>query len=246
MGLAAPINKRTGELEADGILPGWHGIRPARRDGARLGLPVQLENDANVGALGEKVFGAGTRRRRPDLRPALRGRRRRADPRRPAVPRRARCRRRDRPRARARARADLPLRQPRLPGDRRQPRRGRGAARAQHRPAVSVADLLGSSRTATGAHGAPSRTRARRSAAARRCSSTSSTRSWSSSAASSPPPATCCSTRSAPRSSGTACCPRPPRVRVIAGTLGDRAEVLGAAALILAQSPRALARRVEQ
>jgi len=26
---------------------------------ARLGVPVQLENDGNVGALGEKVFGAG-------------------------------------------------------------------------------------------------------------------------------------------------------------------------------------------
>jgi predicted NBD/HSP70 family sugar kinase len=59
MGLAAPINKTTGELEADGILPGWHGIRPATEMEARLGVPVQLGNDANVGALGEKVFGAG-------------------------------------------------------------------------------------------------------------------------------------------------------------------------------------------
>jgi predicted NBD/HSP70 family sugar kinase len=59
MGLAVPINKVTGELEADGILPGWHGIRPAVEMEARLGVPVQLDNDANVGALGEKVFGAG-------------------------------------------------------------------------------------------------------------------------------------------------------------------------------------------
>jgi predicted NBD/HSP70 family sugar kinase len=58
MGLAAPINKRTGELDADGILPGWHGIRPVAEMEARLGLPVALENDANVGALGEKAFGA--------------------------------------------------------------------------------------------------------------------------------------------------------------------------------------------
>lgn len=58
MGLAAPINKATGELEADGILPGWHGIRPAAEMESRLGLHVQLENDANVGALGEKAFGA--------------------------------------------------------------------------------------------------------------------------------------------------------------------------------------------
>ena len=59
MGLAAPINRTTGELEANGILPGWHGIRPAAEMEARLGVPVQLENDANAGALGEKLFGAG-------------------------------------------------------------------------------------------------------------------------------------------------------------------------------------------
>ncbi|MBV9944484.1 MAG: ROK family transcriptional regulator [Solirubrobacterales bacterium] len=58
MGLAVPINKATGDLEADGILPGWHGIRPAAEMEARLGIPVALDNDANVGALGEKAFGA--------------------------------------------------------------------------------------------------------------------------------------------------------------------------------------------
>lgn len=59
MGLAAPINSKTGELQADGILPGWHGVRPAEEMEARLGVRVQLENDANAGALGESVFGAG-------------------------------------------------------------------------------------------------------------------------------------------------------------------------------------------
>ena len=59
IGLAAPINRTTGELEAKGILPGWHGIRPATEMELRLGVPVQIENDANAGALGEKVFGAG-------------------------------------------------------------------------------------------------------------------------------------------------------------------------------------------
>ena len=58
MGLAAPIDRRTGSLEADGILPGWHGIRPAAEMEARLGVPVELENDANAGALGERMFGA--------------------------------------------------------------------------------------------------------------------------------------------------------------------------------------------
>lgn len=58
MGLAAPINKVAGKLEADGILPGWHGIRPAAEMEARLGIPVVLGNDANLGALGERAFGA--------------------------------------------------------------------------------------------------------------------------------------------------------------------------------------------
>ncbi len=59
MGLAVPINRRTGELESDGILPGWQGIRPAAEMRDRLGIPVELANDANVGALGENAFGAG-------------------------------------------------------------------------------------------------------------------------------------------------------------------------------------------
>jgi len=58
MGLAVPIVKATGELAADGILPGWQGVRPAEEMEARLGVPVALDNDANVGALGEKAFGA--------------------------------------------------------------------------------------------------------------------------------------------------------------------------------------------
>lgn len=59
MGLAAPINEKTGEVKADGILPGWHGIAPAAEMQNRLGVSVELANDADVGALGEKVFGAG-------------------------------------------------------------------------------------------------------------------------------------------------------------------------------------------
>jgi len=58
MGLAVAIVKASGELAANGILPGWHGIRPAEEMEARLGIPVALDNDANVGALGEKAFGA--------------------------------------------------------------------------------------------------------------------------------------------------------------------------------------------
>jgi predicted NBD/HSP70 family sugar kinase len=58
MGLAVPIDKVTGRLEAEGILPGWQGLHPAQEMEARLGIPVALDNDANVGALGEKAFGA--------------------------------------------------------------------------------------------------------------------------------------------------------------------------------------------
>jgi hypothetical protein len=59
IGLAAPIDKSTGNVKADGILPGWHGIAPAAEMHQRLGVSVQLANDADVGALGENVFGAG-------------------------------------------------------------------------------------------------------------------------------------------------------------------------------------------
>jgi len=58
MGVAAPINKLTGELEAEAILPGWHQLNPALEMERRLGMPVRVENDANVGALGEHAFGA--------------------------------------------------------------------------------------------------------------------------------------------------------------------------------------------
>lgn len=58
MGLAAPINSITGEVQAGGILPGWHGIVPVAEMETRLGMSVHLENDANVGAIGEWVFGA--------------------------------------------------------------------------------------------------------------------------------------------------------------------------------------------
>jgi predicted NBD/HSP70 family sugar kinase len=59
VGVAAPLNRRTGHVESDGILPGWHGIAPAVEMRNRLGFSIQLANDADVGALGEKVFGAG-------------------------------------------------------------------------------------------------------------------------------------------------------------------------------------------
>jgi predicted NBD/HSP70 family sugar kinase len=59
MALAAPVDRESGIVLTEGILPNWGGVQPAVEMQARLGLPVQLENDANLGALGEHVFGAG-------------------------------------------------------------------------------------------------------------------------------------------------------------------------------------------
>lgn len=59
IGLAAPFDPATGEIRADGILPGWQGVVPETEMRRRLGIPVQLANDADAGALGENVFGAG-------------------------------------------------------------------------------------------------------------------------------------------------------------------------------------------
>lgn len=59
VGLAAPIDPGTDEIRADGILPGWRGVVPAAEMRERLGVPVQLANDADAGALGENTFGAG-------------------------------------------------------------------------------------------------------------------------------------------------------------------------------------------
>jgi predicted NBD/HSP70 family sugar kinase len=59
MALAAPVDGATGKVFAEGILPSWGGIEPVAEMSSRLGLTVRLENDANLGALGEHVFGAG-------------------------------------------------------------------------------------------------------------------------------------------------------------------------------------------
>ena len=59
MGIAAPVDSTSGAVQSEGILPGWHGIRPAEEMQSRLGLPTQVDNDANLGALGEREFGCG-------------------------------------------------------------------------------------------------------------------------------------------------------------------------------------------
>src|SRR5205823_5203578 len=59
VGLPGPIDRRTGTVGSAVILPGWAGL-PARDTLAgRLGMRVQVDNDANLGALAEFSFGAG-------------------------------------------------------------------------------------------------------------------------------------------------------------------------------------------
>lgn len=56
--LSGPIDRHTGQLGSATILPSWVGIDAASWLGERLGVPVEVENDANLGALAESVLGA--------------------------------------------------------------------------------------------------------------------------------------------------------------------------------------------
>jgi predicted NBD/HSP70 family sugar kinase/biotin operon repressor len=59
MGLPAPIDRDSGLVHSRSILPNWVGLHPAAELEERLGMPVALDNDANMGALGEGTFGVG-------------------------------------------------------------------------------------------------------------------------------------------------------------------------------------------
>jgi glucokinase-like ROK family protein len=59
LGVPGPIDVETGALGSTAILPGWSGINPRQELSGRLGVPVQVDNDANLGALGELVWGGG-------------------------------------------------------------------------------------------------------------------------------------------------------------------------------------------
>jgi predicted NBD/HSP70 family sugar kinase len=53
----APIDRRSARVD-DLVLPGWHGIAPAAELEQRLGRPVVVDNDANLGAVAEHQHGA--------------------------------------------------------------------------------------------------------------------------------------------------------------------------------------------
>ncbi|MFD7923489.1 ROK family transcriptional regulator [Streptomyces sp. NPDC059740] len=59
LGVPGPIDVESGTLGSTAILPGWSGANPSRELSARLGVPVYVDNDANLGALGELVWGSG-------------------------------------------------------------------------------------------------------------------------------------------------------------------------------------------
>ncbi|MDI3389459.1 ROK family transcriptional regulator [Streptomyces sp. B-S-A8] len=59
LGVPGPIDVETGTLGSTAILPGWQGTNPGQELSGRLGVPVYVDNDANLGALGELVWGSG-------------------------------------------------------------------------------------------------------------------------------------------------------------------------------------------
>jgi len=58
VGLAAPVDPRTGIIATAGLLRGWDGVPVAEELEARLHRPVFVDNEANLGALGEHRLGA--------------------------------------------------------------------------------------------------------------------------------------------------------------------------------------------
>ncbi|HEX3317792.1 MAG TPA: ROK family transcriptional regulator [Solirubrobacteraceae bacterium] len=59
LGLPGPIHRSTGMVGSSAILPGWTDVRIAEVMSERLQLPVHVDNDANLGALAEFHWGAG-------------------------------------------------------------------------------------------------------------------------------------------------------------------------------------------
>ncbi|MCU1656063.1 MAG: Sugar kinase of the family, may containing an N-terminal domain [Pseudonocardiales bacterium] len=58
IGLPAPVNPSTGTVGPGNVLPQWVDRHPAAELQRHLGFPVAIENDANLGALAEIAYGA--------------------------------------------------------------------------------------------------------------------------------------------------------------------------------------------
>jgi predicted NBD/HSP70 family sugar kinase len=59
MCLPGPIHRATGVVGSTAILPGWVGVAAADEMRRRLDMPIVVDNDANLAALAEAAFGAG-------------------------------------------------------------------------------------------------------------------------------------------------------------------------------------------
>ncbi len=59
MGLPGPLDAKAGILLTPNNLPSLHNYQVQERMQQRFGLPVKINNDANVFALGEAIFGYG-------------------------------------------------------------------------------------------------------------------------------------------------------------------------------------------
>jgi predicted NBD/HSP70 family sugar kinase len=59
VGVAGPFDKRTGTVRSASILPAWSGLQPGEELTRKLGVHSEVDNDANLGALGEVTYGAG-------------------------------------------------------------------------------------------------------------------------------------------------------------------------------------------
>ncbi|HKB18463.1 MAG TPA: ROK family transcriptional regulator [Candidatus Dormibacteraeota bacterium] len=59
IGIPGPVDRVRGTAGSATILPGWVGLRIGSEMTQRLGVPVEMENDANLGALAEMTWGAG-------------------------------------------------------------------------------------------------------------------------------------------------------------------------------------------
>ena len=59
MCLPGPVHRPTGVVGSTAILPGWVGVAAADEMRRRLELPILVDNDANLAALAEAAFGAG-------------------------------------------------------------------------------------------------------------------------------------------------------------------------------------------
>jgi predicted NBD/HSP70 family sugar kinase len=59
LGISAPLDASVQQLVSPPGMPGWNGVDVRRALKQQLGVPIYVDNDANMGALGESRYGAG-------------------------------------------------------------------------------------------------------------------------------------------------------------------------------------------